>query len=96
MKSRHHKLSSSSSRSSPKIKVSCLTSKVTRDHLMEIFSGFGNVISIEMICTEKSSHEVSLQSAYIDYETKAEASKAVKSMNGGKDVLIQQCRIFCV
>lgn len=57
---------------------------------MEIFSGFGNILSVEMIpCTssEKSSHSASLQSAYIDYETKSEAAKAVKSMNGGKDIV---------
>lgn len=57
---------------------------------MEIFSGFGNVISIEMISADKSLHDVSLQSAYIDYETKSEAAKAVKSMNGGKDIAIHQ------
>lgn len=57
---------------------------------MEIFSGFGNVISIEMISADKSLHDALLQSAYIDYETKSEAAKAVKSMNGGKDIVIHQ------
>lgn len=74
--------SSSSNQRLPRIKVSYLTSKVTKEHLMEIFSAYGCIKGIEMLPSSAETkgslngNHLRYQSAGIDFETKSDRGRA--------------------
>ena len=60
-----------------------LTRNVNKDHLMEIFSVYGQIKHVEMMF-DRVHPNLSKGFAYVDYETPDDAEKAIKYMNGGK------------
>jgi len=55
---------------------------VNREHIVEIFSVYGIVKSVEMLL-DRNHPEFSKGYAYVDYELPDDAEKAVMHMNGG-------------
>ncbi|KAF7489048.2 RNA-binding protein with serine-rich domain 1, partial [Sarcoptes scabiei] len=60
-----------------------LTRNVTENHINEIFSSFGKVLSVEMP-TDRVHHHLNRGFAYVEYENENDAAKAVKLMDGGQ------------
>jgi len=81
---------------STKIEIGKLTCAVTKEHVLEIFSAYGRVRSLD-IASEPSTgaslanHDVLraptlssvFQHAYVEYESHSDASRARKFLNGG-------------
>ncbi|RGB32449.1 hypothetical protein C1646_220674 [Rhizophagus diaphanus] len=65
-----------------KIMVNKLTKNVTDAHLQEIFGAFGRIHRVEMALDDKWQTNKGI--AYIDYETRAEAERAISYMDGGQ------------
>jgi len=65
-----------------KIYIGHLTRNVNREHIIEIFSIYGTVKSVEMPA-DRNHPEFSSGHAYIDFELSDDAEKAVLRMNGG-------------
>ena len=65
-----------------KIHIGHLTRNVNREHVVEIFSIYGTVKSVEMP-SDRNHPEFSRRFAYIDFEASDDADKAVQHMNGG-------------
>lgn len=65
-----------------KVHVGRLTRNVNREHIVEIFSVYGTVKSVEMLM-DRNHPEFSRGFAYVDYEAADDAEKAVLHMNGG-------------
>ena len=66
-----------------KVCVAKLTRNVTKDHVMEIFGNFGNVIYCDLPMDKQKSW-INTSLAYVEYEKLEEADECVKKMNGGK------------
>jgi RNA recognition motif-containing protein len=66
-----------------KIHVGRLTRNVTRDHILEIFSTYGTVKSVDFPQDRLHTH-TGRGFAYIEFETPNEAENAMKHMDGGK------------
>ncbi|KAI8050618.1 hypothetical protein BDF22DRAFT_612737, partial [Syncephalis plumigaleata] len=64
------------------INVNKLTQSVTEEHLREIFGVYGSIRSIELGRIERLN--VHRGHATIEYETLANAEKAIECMNGGQ------------
>ena len=62
-----------------------LTRNVNKEHVQEIFSVYGTIKNVEMPPDRTHPH-TSKGYAYVDYEKPEEAEKAVKHMDGGKDI----------
>ncbi|GET04352.1 serine/arginine-rich splicing factor SR45-like isoform X1 [Rhizophagus clarus] len=62
--------------------VNKLTKNVTDAHLQEIFGAFGRIHRVEMALDDKWQTNKGI--AYIDYETRAEAERAISYMDGGQ------------
>lgn len=65
-----------------KIHVGRLTRNVTRDHILEIFSTYGTVKSVDFPQDRLHTH-TGRGFAYIEFETPNEAENAMKHMDGG-------------
>ncbi|CAG8500613.1 1906_t:CDS:2 [Paraglomus brasilianum] len=65
-----------------KILVEKLTKNATVAHLNEIFGAYGHINGIDMPTNKKWS--VNRGVAYIEYETRSEAEKAISYMDGGQ------------
>lgn len=65
-----------------KVHVGHLTRNVTKEHIMEIFSLYGTIKSVDMP-VDRTHPSFNRGSAYIDYESSEETSKAIKFMDGG-------------
>ena len=65
-----------------KIYIGHLTRNVNREHVVEIFSIYGTVKSVEMP-SDRNHPEFSRGFAYVDFELSDDADKAVQHMNGG-------------
>ena len=66
-----------------------LTKNITKDHILEIFSNFGNVTSCE-VPVERDRSWINMGKAYVEFEKIEEAEEAVKKMDGGKKILCLQ------
>ncbi len=69
---------------SPKTKKLCvnrLSRNVTRDHIVEIFSVYGKVASVDLPTSRNFVHP---GYAYVEYEEHADCEKAMRHMNGGQ------------
>ncbi|RIA89755.1 hypothetical protein C1645_184372 [Glomus cerebriforme] len=62
--------------------VNKLTKNVTDAHLQEIFGAFGRIHRVEMALDDKWQTNKGI--AYIDYETRVEAERAISYMDGGQ------------
>ena len=58
-----------------------LSRNVTRDHILEIFSVYGKVASVDLPTSRNFVHP---GYAYVEYEDYADCEKAMKHMNGGQ------------
>ena len=56
---------------------------MNREHIVEIFSIYGTVKSVEMP-SDRNHPEFSRGHAYVDFEASDDADKAVQHMNGGR------------
>jgi len=65
-----------------KIHIGHLTRNVNREHVIEIFSIYGTVKSVEMQ-SDRNHPEFSRGYAYVDFESSDDAEKAVQHMNAG-------------
>jgi len=65
-----------------KVHVGHLTRNVNREHIIEIFSIYGTVKSVEMP-SDRNHPEFSRGYAYVDFDSSEDADKAVQHMNGG-------------
>ena len=65
-----------------KVCVNKLTRNVTKDHVMEIFGNFGNVIFCDFPMDKQKSW-INTSMAYVEFEKHEEADECVKKMNGG-------------
>ena len=68
-----------------------LTKNITKDHILEIFSNFGNVTSCE-VPVERDRSWINMGKAYVEFEKIEEAEEAVKKMDGGKNGCLQKGR----
>ena len=68
-----------------------LTKNITKDHILEIFSNFGNVTSCE-VPVERDRSWINMGKAYVEFEKIEEAEEAVKKMDGGKKICLQKGR----
>ncbi|KAM9041136.1 uncharacterized protein AAG666_006696 [Megaptera novaeangliae] len=66
-----------------KVHIGRLTRKVTKDHIMEIFSTYGKIKMIDMPVERMHPH-LSKGYAYVEFENPDEAKKALKHMDGGQ------------
>ncbi|RIB12106.1 hypothetical protein C2G38_1904644, partial [Gigaspora rosea] len=70
------------------IQVSKLTKNVTDSHLQEIFGSYGRIRTIEMANMLELYisllGQMNKGTAFIDYDTRAEAEKAISYMDGGQ------------
>ena len=66
-----------------KIHIGHLTRNVTREHIQEIFSTYGQIKSIDFMI-DKLHPNHGRGFAYVEYETADEAENAMKHMDGGK------------
>lgn len=66
-----------------KIHIGHLTRNVTKEHIVEIFSTYGNIKIVEFPLDKMHpSHGKGF--AYVEFETADEAENAMKHMDGGK------------
>jgi RNA-binding protein with serine-rich domain 1 len=72
--------------------VGRLTRNVTRDHILEIFSTYGTVKSVDFPQDRLHTH-TGRGFAYIEFETPNEAENAMKHMDGG--MVSQEGIKFC-
>ena len=56
---------------------------MTKDHVFEIFSNFGNITDCHFQ-TDKNKAWLSSGNAYVEYEKPEEVDECIKKMNGGK------------
>ena len=66
-----------------RIHIGCLTRNISRDHLLEIFSVYGTVKTVE-IPTVRNHNHLHRGFAYIEFSTADEAENAMKHMDGGQ------------
>ncbi|KAJ8318062.1 hypothetical protein KUTeg_003153 [Tegillarca granosa] len=66
-----------------KLHIGKLTRNVNRDHMMEIFSVYGQIKNLDMPI-DRFHPEFTKGFAYIEYDKPEEAEKAVKYMDGGQ------------
>ncbi len=66
-----------------KVCVSKLTRNVTKDHVLEIFTNFGNIIYCDFPL-DKSKAWLHQGNAYVEFEKVEEADDCIKKMDGGK------------
>lgn len=66
-----------------RIHIGRLTRNVNREHLIEIFSNFGEVAKVELPM-ERNYGSISRGYCYISYKTQEEAENAMKHMDGGQ------------
>jgi len=64
--------------------VNALTRNVNSDHLQEIFGKFGTIKSVDLLFDKR--RNISEGKAYISFETKPDALKAIEYMNGVRPV----------
>ena len=67
-----------------KIVVSKLTNNVAKDHVMEIFSTYGCIKSLELNSGKVIPGRPIYQIAFVEYDSPLDAGRAVKYMNGGR------------
>ena len=65
-----------------RICVTKLTRNVTKDHIMEIFGNFGNVIFCDLPMDKQKSW-INTSMAYVEFEKLEEADECVKKMDRG-------------
>ena len=66
---------------------------MTKDHVMEIFGNFGNVIFCDFPMDKQKSW-INTSMAYVEFEKLEEADECVKKMNGGMSHHL--AKILCV
>ena len=66
-----------------KIHIGHLTRNVTKEHIMEIFSTYGNIKMVDF-AIDKLHPNHGRGFAYVEFETADEAENAMKHMDGGK------------
>lgn len=71
-----------------KIHIGHLTRNVTKDHLMEIFSVYGQIKLVDF-AVDKQHPQHGRGFAYVEFETADEAENAMKHMDGG--IQIKSC-----
>jgi len=66
------------------LEIRKLTSAVTKEHVLEIFSAYGSIRSLD-ICTEYAAAHATnnFQQATVEYESHLDARLAKKNLNGG-------------
>jgi len=77
-----------------KIHIGRLTRNVNREHIVEIFSIYGTVKSVEML-SDRNHPEFSRGYAYVDFESSDDADKAVQHMNGGRSFVSWESKKIC-
>lgn len=66
-----------------KIHIGHLTRNVTKEHIMEIFSAYGQIKMVDF-AMDKLHPNQGRGFAYVEFETADEAENAMKHMDGGK------------
>ncbi|XP_049806763.1 RNA-binding protein with serine-rich domain 1-like [Schistocerca nitens] len=80
---RHKCREHSSTQEPTKLRIGQLSRNVTKEHIFEIFTAFGNVKRVEFPM-DKLHPGCGTGSAYVEYATPAEAQRAMKHMVGGQ------------
>lgn len=65
-----------------RIHIGRLTKNVTKEHIIEVFSAYGSIRSVDYQLDRFHQHNRGF--VYIEYETADEAENAMKHMDGGE------------
>lgn len=76
-----------------KIHIGHLTRNVTKEHITEIFSAYGQIKMVDFTM-DKLHPNQGRGFAYVEFETADEAENAMKHMDGGKCALYQYLELF--